>query len=143
PHAWSTWKRRMLLTSDDLVIVAEPDLASLRNAKNMLDLVRAARPNDAPPRVVLNKFGVPGRPEIPLKDFTEALGVTPSLIIPFDAKTFGQAANNGQMVTEVGSKTKAAEAIDQLTRMMLNQRDAAPAAATAKTSLFSSLFKRK
>ncbi len=132
----------MLLTSDDLVIVAEPDLASLRNAKNILDLVRAARPNDAPPKVVINKVGVPNRPEIPLKDFTEALGATPSLIIPFDAKTFGQAANNGQMIMEMGAKTKAGEAIDQLTRLMLNQREAAPSASSG-TSLFSSLFKKK
>ena len=80
PHAWSRWKRRMLLTSDDVVIVAEPDLACLRNAKNIIDLVRAARPNDPPPRVVLNKVGVPGRPEIPVKDFGEALGLAPGLV---------------------------------------------------------------
>jgi len=141
PHAWTVWKRRMLLTSDDLVVVAEPDLASLRNAKNILDLVRTARPNDAPPKVIINKFGVPGRPEIPLKDFSEALGITPSMVIPFDAKTFGQAANNGQMVSEVGAKTKAGEALDQLTRLMLNQRDVA--AAPAKASVLSGLFRKK
>jgi pilus assembly protein CpaE len=143
PHAWSLWKRRMLLTSDDLVIVAEPDLASLRNAKNIIDLVKTARPNDRPPKVVLNKVGVPGRPEIPVKDFGEALGVVPCLAVPFDAKVFGQAANNGQMVMEVGAKTKAAESIDQLVRLMLNQREAAPAAAPAKGSVLTSLFKRK
>jgi pilus assembly protein CpaE len=143
PHAWSVWKRRMLLTSDDLVIVAEPDLASLRNAKNMLDLVKSARPNDAPPKVILNKVGVPGRPEIPMKDFAEALGVMPSMTIPFDAKVFGQAANNGQMVSEVGAKSKASEAIDQLTRLMLNQREAAPAPAAKGGSMLSGLFKRK
>ncbi len=143
PHAWTVWKRRMLLTSDDLVIVAEPDLASLRNAKNMLDLVRQARPNDAPPKVIINKLGLPGRPEIPLKDFAEALGVQPAMTIPFDAKVFGQAANNGQMISEVGSKTKAGEAIDQLARLMLNQRDAAPVRPAAKTSLLSGLLKRK
>jgi pilus assembly protein CpaE len=142
PHAWTVWKRRMLLTSDELVIVAEPDLASLRNAKNIVDLVRAARPNDAPPKVVVNKVGMPGRPEIPLKDFAEALGVTPTLTIPFDAKTFGQAANNGQMVMEMGSKTKAGEAIDQLTRLVLNQREIA-AASAAKSSILSSLFRKK
>ncbi|HEY5072814.1 MAG TPA: AAA family ATPase [Caulobacteraceae bacterium] len=142
PHAWSRWKRRMLLTSDDLVVVAEPDLACLRNAKNIIDLVRAARPHDAPPRVVLNKVGVPGRPEIPLKDFGEALGVTPSLSIPFDAKAFGQAANNGQMITNAGTRSKAVESIDQLIRMMLNQRGA-PAAPSAKSSVFSGLFKRR
>ncbi|HPA39725.1 MAG TPA: AAA family ATPase, partial [Phenylobacterium sp.] len=47
PHLWSAWTRKILLSSDDLVIVATPDLASLRNAKNMVDLVRRARPNDA------------------------------------------------------------------------------------------------
>ena len=52
----------MLLTADDVVITASPDLASLRNAKNMVDLIRQSRPNDAPPRVVLNRVGVPAGP---------------------------------------------------------------------------------
>jgi pilus assembly protein CpaF len=47
PHSWSAWTRRVLIASDDLVVVATPDLASLRNAKNIVDLVRQARPNDA------------------------------------------------------------------------------------------------
>ncbi len=75
PHSWSAWTRQVLIGSDDLVVVATPDLASLRNAKNIVDLVRQARPNDAPPRLVLNQVGVPGRPEIPVKDFGEALGL--------------------------------------------------------------------
>lgn len=146
PHAWSGWIRRVLLSSDDVVIVAEPDLASLRNAKNMVDLVRLARPNDAPPRVVINKAGMPGRPEIPMKDFTEALGVAPAMVIPFDAKLFGQAANNGQMIHEVGPKSKAAEAIDQLANAISRREAGAPApaaAASGKASLLSGLFKRK
>jgi hypothetical protein len=69
--------------------VATPDLASLRNAKNMIDLIKQGRPNDAPPRLVLNQVGVPGRPEIPAKDFGAALGIHPSLIMPFDPKPFG------------------------------------------------------
>ncbi len=142
PHAWTVWKRRMLLTADDLVIVAEPDLASLRNAKNIIDLVKAARPNDTQPKVVLNKVGVPGRPEIPLKDFGDALGIQPVMAIGFDAKAFGQAANNGQMIMEVAAKTKTGESIDQLTRLLLNQREAT-ASPVAKTSVLSSLFKRK
>ena len=118
PHVWTAWKRKILLTSDDLVIVATPDLASLRNAKNMVDLVRRARPNDAPPRLVLNQVGVPGRPEIPVKDFGEALGLTPTLCLPFDPKLFGQAANNGQMVSEVGPKSRSAEGIDHLAQQI-------------------------
>lgn len=139
PHAWSAWKRKMLIASDDMIIVASPDLASLRNAKNMIDLVRMARPNDAPPRLVLNQVGVPGRPEIPVKDFGEALGIAPSLVLPFEPKAFGLAANHGQMLGEVASKSKAAEGIEQLARLVA-RRDPPP---PQKTSLLSGLFRKK
>jgi pilus assembly protein CpaE len=139
PHSWSAWTRRVLIGSDDLVVVATPDLASLRNAKNIIDLVRQARPNDAPPRLVINQVGVPGRPEIPVKDFGEALGLTPSLVLPFDPKPFGMAANNGQMVAEVAPKSKAAEGIDHLARLI--SRREPPAA--QKASVLSGLFRKK
>jgi pilus assembly protein CpaE len=141
PHAWTPWKRRMLVTSDDVVVVAEPDLASLRNAKNIVDLIRAARPNDAPPRVVLNKIGLPGRPEIPLKDFGEALGLTPCMMVTFDAKLFGQAANNGQMLSEVGPKSKQAESLELLARM-ISRRETSDDPAPRAASLIDRLFKR-
>ena len=70
--------RKVLLGADEVVLVATPDLASLRNAKNMVDLISSHRPNDQPPRLVLNQVGVPGRPEIPVKDFAEAMGLTVS-----------------------------------------------------------------
>ena len=118
PHLWSGWMRKTLISADEVVIVATPDLASLRNAKNMIDLIKQGRPNDAPPRLVLNQVGVPGRPEIPAKDFGAALGIHPSLIIPFDAKVFGAAANNGQMIVEAGAKTKSAEAFETLAQIV-------------------------
>ena len=34
PHVWSTWAKSVLLNADDIVVVATPDLASLRNTKN-------------------------------------------------------------------------------------------------------------
>jgi len=139
PHLWSNWVRRMLLAADDVVVTAVPDLASLRNAKNIVDLVRAARPNDAPPRLVLNQVGMPGRPEVPAKDFAAALGVEASLIIGFDAKLFGQAANNGQMLWEVNSRSKAAEGLERLAQLIA-RRDAP---VVAKSSMLSGLFKRK
>ena len=139
PHIWTSWTRKILLESDDLIIVATPDLASLRNAKNLVDLFRRARPNDPPPRLVLNQVGVPNRPEISLKDFGEALGLTPSLSLPFDPKVFGQAANNGQMLSEVAPKSRIAEGIDHLAQQIA-RRDPP---VVEKTSVLSSLFKRK
>jgi pilus assembly protein CpaE len=139
PHLWSNWMRKILLTADDVVITATPDLACLRNAKNIVDLMRQARANDAPPWLVLNQVGVPGRPEIPLKDFAAALDLEPALVMPFDPKLFGQAANNGQMIEELGDKSKAAVGLQQLAQI-LARREPPPA---PKKSMLAGLFKRK
>ena len=114
PHTWTSWARRTLVSADDLVIVASPELASLRNAKNMLDALRAARPNDQKPKVVLNLAGMPKRPEIPSAEFAKALDIELAAVIPFDAQLFGTAANNGQMVAEVKPGGKVNEVFVEL-----------------------------
>lgn len=114
PHIWSAWVRQTLLASDEVVLVCTPDLASLRNGKNLYDLVRNARPNDTPPRVILNMVGAPKRPEVPLKEFSDALGVAPAIVLPYDAALFGTAANNGQMLYQVQPQSRGAIAMDSL-----------------------------
>ncbi|KCZ62333.1 hypothetical protein L53_11770 [Hyphomonas sp. L-53-1-40] len=114
PHMWSSWMLSTLIGSDEVIVVCQPDLASLRNGKNMIDQLKAKRPNDHPPRLVLNMSGVPKRPEIPVKDFAAAIGVEPDVILPFDPELFGTAANNGQMISETDPASKSAQAIDHL-----------------------------
>ena len=41
------------------------------------------------------------RPEIAVKDFAKAVELDPIIVIPHDAKLFGTAANNGQMIADV------------------------------------------
>lgn len=118
PHIWTPWVRAALIASDDIVIVATPDLASLRNAKNIIELLRQHRPNDTPPRLVINQVGVAKRPEIPAKDFAETLGVEPALVMNFDPQLFGQAANNGQMLNEVAPKSSTAQGIRTLAELV-------------------------
>src|SRR5690606_12147119 len=55
PHAWTSWTRRVLAAADEILLVAEPDLANLRNAKNMVDTLHQLRPNDNKPHLVLNR----------------------------------------------------------------------------------------
>jgi pilus assembly protein CpaE len=117
PHIWTPWIKATLIAADDIVIVATPDLASLRNTKNLVELIRQARPNDAPPKLVINQVGVAKRPEIPAKDFAETIGLEPALVMPFDPAMFGQAANNGQMLNELAPKTPAAEGIRRLAEL--------------------------
>ena len=105
PHLWTAWVRKTLIAADEVIITAVPDLANLRNAKSIVDLLRQARPNDAPPKLILNQVGVPKRPEIKPDDFAAALQLTPIATIPFDPLLFGTAANNGQMIAEASAKT--------------------------------------
>jgi len=141
PHAWTPWVKACLIAADEIVVVATPDLASLRNAKNLIDLVRHARPNDSPPRLVINQANMPKRPEIPAKDFAETMGVEPAIIMPFDAALFGQAGNNGQMVMEIAPKSPIAENLSKLARILTGRE--APAAADKSSSILSFLKSRK
>jgi pilus assembly protein CpaE len=109
PHMWTAWTKRALVGADEVLFVAAPDLANLRNAKNMFDFVRGARPNDRPPLYALNGVGMPKRPEVRAADFAKALEAPPVATIPFDPQLFGTAANNGQMVAEVSASHKIAE----------------------------------
>jgi pilus assembly protein CpaE len=118
PHAWSEWTRTLLSEVDELIITAVPDLANLRNAKNMLDALKKLRPNDKPPHLVLNQVGMPKRPEIAPADFCDPLGVEPVAIIPFDAQLFGTAANSGRMIAEMDKKSPTAETFSQIAHLV-------------------------
>ena len=126
PNLWTVWSKQLLLGADDVIITSTPDLASLRNTKNIFDFLTAARPNDKAPLVVLNQVGVQKRPEIPVAEFSKAIGVEPAVVIPFDAHVFGTAATNGQMLNEVGPKSKAAEQVAMLGQMLIGKNPEVP-----------------
>jgi len=139
PHVWSAWAKQVLVAADEVVLVTSPDLAGLRNTKNLADLLVLARPNDAPPRIVLNQCGLPKRPEILAKDFSEAVGRDIAAAVPFDAMLFGTAANNGQMVGELKSDSKPTEEMRELAQMLTGRK----VPAKQKVSVLSKLVGRK
>ena len=118
PHQWTGWTKRALIGADDILIVASPDLANLRNTKNMYDLIKAARPNDRPPLYCLNQVGVPKRPEISAAEFAKAIETPPIATIPFEPQVFGAAANNGQMIAEVSANHRTTEMFLQIAQRL-------------------------
>ncbi len=123
PHTWTSWSKRILLNADEVVITAAPDLANLRNAKNVLDLLKQSRTNDGPPHLVLNMTNMAKRPEISIKEFAQSLDLKPSAIIEFDPEIFGQASNNGQMIEEMNKKAKAVPAIRELAMALAHRKE--------------------
>ncbi|HEX4532780.1 MAG TPA: AAA family ATPase [Rhizomicrobium sp.] len=137
PHVWTPWVKQTLLASDDIVIVASPDLASLRNAKGIIDVLRASRTNDAAPRLVLNQVGIPKRPEIPVKDFASTMGLAPALILPFEPALYGAAANNGQMLLQTQPKSATAEGIRRLSEALTGRSPSVETQKSASSALLS------
>jgi pilus assembly protein CpaE len=145
PNMWAPWIKYTLINADEIIITATPDLPSLRNAKNLVDLLKTTRPNDKPPRVVINQVGMVKRPEIPVADFSKAVGLPIAAVIPHDAQSFGQAQSNGQMLFEVAPKVKATEVLADFARTLAGNQKAAAAEPAKSKSLFANLpiFKKK
>jgi pilus assembly protein CpaE len=123
PHQWSGWTKRALLGADDILIVAAPDLANLRNTKNIFDLLKASRPNDRAPLYCLNQVGVPKRPEINASEFAKAIESQPIVTIPFDPQMFGSAANNGQMIAEISANHRTTEMFLQIAQRLTGRSE--------------------
>jgi pilus assembly protein CpaE len=137
PRLWTPALRQILAQADEVVITAEPDLANLRNAKNLLDSLSDLRTKERPALLVINKAAIPRRPEISARDFATAVDLTPAAIIDFDPALFGAAANNGLMIGETGRKGKA---LDQF--RALAGRLARKAAPNRETGLLAPLLSR-
>ena len=142
PHQWNGWTQRTLVSADDILIVAAPDLANLRNAKNLFDFLRAARVNDHRPYYCLNQVGVPKRPEIKPADFAKALEDQPIAVIPFEPQMFGTAANNGQMIAEVSTGHRTAETFRQLAQLLTGRSEVKKAKGGLLTPLLGKLMKQ-
>jgi pilus assembly protein CpaE len=143
PHVWSAWARRVLLNADDILIVATPDLASLRNAKNMVDLCRQVRTNDRQPQLMLNQVGVPKRPEIPAAEFAKTFAMPLAAAIPFDAPLFGAAANNGQMIAEIQPAGAVSQSFVQLASGLLGRIEAKKSKRNLLEPLLTKIIRRK
>lgn len=138
PHVWTGWSRNLLARADEIVVVAAPDLANLRNAKNLIDTLTLARPHDPRPKLVLNQVGIAKKPEIAAAEFAKALDCVPLANIPFDAALFGMANNNGQMIAELQPKSKAREAFLDMAKGLMGRQEAG----RSKKSLLATLRDR-
>lgn len=142
PHVWNSWVKQTLLSADEIVLVAEPDLANLRNAKNTVDMLKQLRPNDRPPHLIMNKVNVPKRPEIKPDEFASALGLSVQAAIPFEPQLFGTAANNGQMIGEIDNKHVIARMFEDLAQSVSGKAQPSKTSRAGLGGLLSK-FKRK
>jgi len=122
PNIWAPWSKHTLDHADDVVIVATPELASLRNTKNLIEHFKVTRKNDSEPILILNQVGMPKRPEVPAAEFAKAVGVQPAIVLNHDANLFGTANSNGQMIFEVSAKSAGAQGLVTLAEKLTGRQ---------------------
>lgn len=122
PHTWSEWTRRALIGADNVLVVATPELGCLRNATSLLAQLRAMRPNDGRPHLVLNQTDMPRRQEIPAQEIANILKVRPMATIPHDPKLFSLATSKARMVAEVGARKPVGRAFEQIAQGLAPQK---------------------
>lgn len=117
PHQWGLWIQDALLEATELVLVTTPDLAGMRDVKNLSDACKASGGGDGA-RLVLNKVGMSRKTEISAKDFASQLGLAPAVSVPYDPLLFGTAMNNGEFLHKTGKSSKVSAEITKLAEMV-------------------------
>lgn len=100
PHVWTGWSESVLTGADEAVLVVAPDIANIRDARNLLDFLNGKRGDNRATRMIINKSDLAKRTKLLPKDISNTLGVQPIANIPFDPVVFIESSNDGKMVGE-------------------------------------------
>jgi len=121
-----------LYTADQMFLVANPDVPSVRNAQRLLDRVRQLGACGERVRVLLNRAAEPY--PIPPKQIEGALSHPIHHTFPSDYKTVSTALNSGVPLALAGSSEIAGQ-FDRFTRRILDPNVEAPVESTKRNLL--------
>jgi len=141
PHVWTDWSEALLTSADETVLVVAPDIANIRDARNLLDFLNSKRGDSRQVKMVINKSDVAKRTRLLPKDISNTLGVQPIAAIPFDPATFIEAANDGKMI---GDRFKSHKLVGVFTDLVqrVGVRAGAKSHKAEKKTAFSGFFKK-
>src|SRR5437762_2598107 len=108
-----------LYSAEQMFLIANPDVPSVRNAQRLLDRVRQLGACGERVRVVLNRAAEPF--PIPPKQIESALGHPIHQMFPSDYKTVSTALNSGVPLTLAGNSEIASQ-FDRFTRRVLHPK---------------------
>ena len=106
-----------LYTADQMFLIANPDVPSVRNAQRLLDRVRQLGACGERVRFLMNRAAEPL--PIPAKQIENAVGHPIHHMFPSDYKTVSTALNSGVPLTLAGNSDMAAQ-FDRFTRLLLD-----------------------
>lgn len=114
PTGLTNWSLSMLADAGAIVMIVEQNLASLRQAKRRLDLLRSVGIEREAISIVVNRVERRLFGSIRLADVEEALGHHVLCAIHADTQNLGVAQDQGLLVHEVRTKSPYAADVDKL-----------------------------
>jgi pilus assembly protein CpaE len=91
--------------------------------KNLIEMLKKARLQDEPPKLVLNQVGVPKPAEIKPEHFADALKIKPIACIPFDISV-ASAGNHGLMIADAAPKTAVVKSVINIAETITGRKAA-------------------
>lgn len=115
PHYATPWQRDVLTAVNSCTVVAEGNLAALKHALDMIEMIRALRGEDFPLRVVLNKRqrGFWGN-NIGNNRLRDLLGQEVFSNLPEDKSTLSDAIDRGLLPAQVNRRSRYVRAVRAL-----------------------------
>lgn len=104
PHLWTDWTTALLAQADEVLVVARPDLACLRDSRNLLDQLTSRRGGETGLRLVLNQRDAARKVQLTTADFQDTLKIKPTACLAYEPQAVGEAANAGQMIAECSGR---------------------------------------
>ena len=123
PRTLAVAQPEILIPFSRIVLVAEPNLAAMRDVARLATLVKNSNPTAAV-TIVLNRQGIASKEELAQKTFEEGSGHKVDFRIPFDPKTAFNAEANGKCVLATSPKSKLGHALTNVARAIAGIEDA-------------------
>lgn len=114
-------KHTALLNASCVAIVTEPTIKGIRNLGVLYETITKLRPNDAPPKVILNKIGCPDATHLDYKVIHDNIGIMPDISIRYIGEVIDLAIARGVPVVSMSGTMQFNEDIQQCTNLMFGK----------------------
>ncbi len=114
-------KHVALLNASSVVIVTEPTIKGIRNLGIIYESIRRLRPNDAPPKIILNKIDCPDATHLDNSVIQKNIGIMPDVSIRYVPNAIDLAISRGVPVCSLSDTTEFQEDIQQCTNLVLGK----------------------
>ena len=149
PQMWHPALTGLLSIAHETLVICDHTIQSLRNASLLFEFLKGTKPHGTHMGYVLNHAGLLPQSDLGIKDFTDALGIKPQCVIPWNPKVFRVSSSEGKLIGSMPQHAKSAAVFDELAKFVAREEAEAKSMQSKKSgkgakessSFFAKLFK--